>query len=170
MTGKIVEFKIPENMKRYSEPEDFFVDVDSFEFDLRATLGPIGKMIHDHKHMVLNWLHYGDFLKPFEDWQKLTKETVVRQKLSFNSVLEEKVRDIPVELLGGEAALLKKAAFKIRDIRDERQEVARVVGIVSEVLYLEGTVYHPDSMSWMKVEDYHIKKAEFPKIRECEKK
>jgi len=168
--GKIVEFKIPENMRRYSEPEDFFVDMESFEFDLRSTLGPIGKMIHDHKHMVLNWLHYGDFLKPFKDWQTLTKETVVKQKMSFNNALEKKVKDIPVELLGGEKALLKRAVFKIRDIEDERQEVARVVGIVSEVLYLEGIIYHPASMTWMKVEDYQIKKAEFPKIRECKKK
>ena len=89
--------------------------------------------------------------------------------MSFNGILEKKVKDIPVELLGGEKALLKKAFFKIRDINDERQEVARIVGIVSEVLYLEGVIYHPDTMSWLKVEDYQIKKAEFPKIREWKK-
>lgn len=169
MVAKIIDFKIPEKIRKYSEPEDFFVDIESFEFDLRNTLGPMGKMIHDHKHMVLNWLHYEDFLKPFKDWRTLTKETVVRQKMSFNGILEKKVKDIPVELLGGEKARLKKAFFKIRDINDERQEVARIVGIVSEVLYLEGVIYHPDTMSWLKVEDYQIKKAEFPKIREWKK-
>ena len=76
-----------------------------------------------------------------------------------------KIRDIPVVLLGGESAILKSGRFILRDIKDERQEVARMVGIVSEVLFFEGAVYHRDSLSWMKVEDYQIKEAVFPRIR-----
>jgi hypothetical protein len=78
------------------------------------------------------------------------------------------VKEVPVTLLGGEEAILKRANFVIRDINDERQELARIVGIVSEVLFFEGVVYVPSTMSYLTVEDYQIKEARFPfrRIRE----
>ena len=98
------------------------------------------------------------------DWY--TKHHVIEQRDTFNYKLKNEIKDIPVILLGGEKAVLKKGKFVLRDIDDERQEVARMTGIVAEVLFFEGVVYHQETMSWMQVEDYQIKKAKFPKIRE----
>ena len=98
----------------------------------------------------------------------LTKEEIVMlinaydsKAHKFNKILSKQVNDVPVILLGGEPAVLKRGKFVLRDISDERQEVARVTGIVSEVLFFEGVVYHRDSLSWMKVEDYQIRQANF---------
>lgn len=168
MPGKVLSFEVPEGIKRYQDPEEVFIDIDNFEFDLKKTLGPIGTMIQEHKFLVLNSLNYSDFVKPYSDWTGITKHHVLEQMNQFNASLQESIRDIPVVLLGGESATLKSGKFVLRDIRDERQEVGRIVGIVSEVLFFEGTVYHRDSMSWMKVEDYQIKEAKFPRIRDGE--
>lgn len=161
MSAKILNFEIPEIKKVYVEPEGVLENLEIYDFDVKKTLGPIGEMIQDHKHLVLSWLEHGEFLKPASDWSGIAKEAIISQRLSFNSRLDSIIKDVPVTLLGGEDAILKKASFVVRDITDERQEVARIVGIVSEVLFLEGVVYLPSSMSYCKVEDYQIKKAMF---------
>lgn len=166
MTAKILSFKIPEEIKRYQDPCDFLIDIDSFEFDIKKALGDVGKMIQDHRFLVLNTLKYSDYMKPFKDWSVLTKHHVMEQRDNFNSLLNDEVQDIPVVLLGGEPATLKSGKFVLRDIDDTRQEVARLTGIVSEVLFFEGVVYSRETMSWMKVEDYQIKEAKFPRIRD----
>ena len=166
MSGKLLSFQIPNTIKRYQDPQDIFIDVDNFEFDLKSTLGPIGEMIQEHKFLVLNSVKYADFTKPYSEWSGITKHHVSEQMDEFNNTLEKKIKDIPVVLLGGESAILKSGRFVLRDIQDERQEVARIVGIVSEVLFFEGAVYHGDTFSWMMVEDYQIKEAEFPRIRD----
>lgn len=166
MTAKILSFKIPDRIKRYQDPDDFLIDIENFEFDVRKTLGTIGKMIQDHRFLVLNTIRYGDYMKPYKDWTGITKHHVVEQRDKFNALLSEAVRDVPVTLLGGEPAMLKSGKFVLRDISDERQEVARITGIVSEVLFFEGVVYSKDTMSWMKVEDYQIREAKFPRIRD----
>jgi len=144
--------------------------MDIFDFDVRKALGPMGKLIQDHKHLILNWLHNGEFLKPMEEWSENAKVAVIAQRLAFNSTLESMIKEVPVTLLGGEEAILKRANFVIRDINDERQELARIVGIVSEVLFFEGVVYIPETMSYLTVEDYQIKEARFPRIRKKNKK
>ena len=166
MTAKILSFKIPEKIKRYQDPSDSLIDIDSFEFDVKKTLGAIGKMIQDHRFLVLNTLKYTDYMKPYQDWTGITKHHVEEQRDNFNSTLIKEVKDVPVVLLGGENAILKSAKFVIRDINDERQEVARITGLVSEVLFFEGVVYNKDAMSWMTVEDYQIKEAKFSRIRD----
>lgn len=168
MSGKILSFEIPDTIKRYQDPQEIFIDADGFEFDLKKTLGPIGTMIQEHKFLVLNSINYQDFTKPYSEWSGITKHHVLEQMEKFNSLLREQIRDVPVTLLGGEAARLKSGKFVLRDIRDERQEVGKMLGIVSEVLFFEGAVYHGDSMSWMLVEDYQIKEARFPRIRDEE--
>jgi hypothetical protein len=171
MTGKVIKFEVPEKVRyHYVEPDDLLVDMDVFDFDVRKTLGPMGKLIQDHKHLVLNWLQNGEFLKPMEEWSENAKTAIVAQMLSFNSTLNSMVKDVPVVLLGGEEAVLKRANFVIRDITDERQELARIVGIVSEVLFFEGVVYVPSTMSYLTVEDYQIKEAKFPRMRQKKKK
>jgi hypothetical protein len=171
MTGKVIKFEVPERVRHhYVEPDDLLVDMDVFDFDVRKTLGPMGKLIQDHKHLVLNWLQNGEFLKPMEEWSESAKTAIVAQMLSFNSTLNSMVKDVPVVLLGGEEAVLKRANFVIRDITDDRQEIARMIGIISEVLFLEGVVYLPSSRSYLSVEDYQIKEAKFPRLREKKKK
>lgn len=166
MTAKILSFEIPERIKRYQDPDDFLIDIESFEFDIRKTLGTIGKMIQDHRFLVLNTLKYTDYMKPYGEWTGITKHHVTEQMNNFNLLLKKEVKDIPVVLLGGETAILKAGKFILRDINDERQEVARITGLVSEVLFFEGVVYNRDSLSWMKVEDYQIKEAKFPRVRD----
>lgn len=168
MVAKVLNFEIPDKIRRYPDPSDIFIDLETFEFDVKKTLGTIGKMIQDHRFLVLNTLKYMDYMKPYGDWTGITKNHVIEQRDKFNKILDKQVKDIPVVLLGGEAAILKKGKFILRDISDERQEVARITGIVSEVLFFEGIVYHRESLSWMKVEDYQIREAKFPKIREKE--
>ena len=169
MSAKVLNFELPEIKKTYEDPEDAFDGLEIYDFDVRESLGPIGKMIQDHKHLVLSWLEHGEFLKPVDKWSENARLAVVAQKLSFNSTLDSLIKDIPVTLLGGERAILKKANFVVRDITDERQEIAKIVGIVSEVLFLEGIVYVPSSMTYYKVEDYQIKEANFPKLRDKRK-
>lgn len=168
MTAKVLLFKIPENVKEYEDPKDIFIDIDNFEFDISDTLGVIGKMIQEHRFLVLNTLSITDYMKPYRDWTGITKHHVDDQMSRFNERLKQEIKDIPVTLLGGESAILKKGKFVLRDISDERQEVAQITGIVSEVLFFEGVVYDKDTRSWMKVEDYQIREAKFPKIRERE--
>lgn len=171
MAGKVIKFGVPEKVRhRYIEPEDLDAPMDIFDFDVRKALGPMGKLIQDHKHLVLNWLQSGEFLKPMDEWSENAKVAIIGQRLAFNSTLNSMVKEIPVTLLGGEEAILKKANFVIRDIEDERQELARIVGIVSEVLFFEGVVYVPKTMSYLTVEDYQIKEARFPRIRKKPKK
>jgi hypothetical protein len=171
MTGKVIKFRVPEKVRyRYVEPEDLDAPMDIFDFDVRKALGPMGKLIQDHKHLVLNWLQNGEFLKPMDEWSENAKVAVIAQRLAFNSTLNSMVKDVPVTLLGGEEAILKRANFVIRDITDDRQELARIVGIVSEVLFFEGVVYIPETMSYLTVEDYQIKEARFPRIRKKNKK
>lgn len=171
MTAKVIKFGVPEKVRyRYIEPEDLDAPLDIFDFDARKTLGPMGKLIQDHKHLILSWLKNGEFMKPMGEWSEIARNAIIEQRLSFNSTLDSMVKDIPVTLLGGEEAILKKATFVIRDIEDEKQELARIVGIVSEVLFLEGVVYVPSTMSYLSVEDYQIKEARFPRIRKKKKK
>ena len=169
MTAKVLLFKIPENVKEYEDPKDIFIDIDNFEFDLSDTLGVIGKMIQEHRFLVLNTLSIADYMKPYREWTGITKHHVQEQVEKFNKTLEEKIKDIPVVLLGDEQAILKSGKFVLRDIDDPRQEIARLTGLVSEVLFFEGVVYQRDTLSWLKVEDYQIKRAEFPKIRDQKK-
>jgi len=169
MTAKILAFKIPERIRHYPDPEDLLIDIDSFEFDISDTLGVIGKMIQEHRFLVLNTLSITDYTKPYREWTGITKHHIGEQMDKFNEMLEREIRDIPVTLLGGESAVLKKGRFVLRDISDERQEVAKITGIVSEVLFFEGVVYDKEARSWMKVEDYQIRKAEFPKVRDRKK-
>ena len=161
MTAKILSFEIPENVRSsYSEPVDIFTAMDTIEFDVIQTMGVIGEMVKEHKHVVINWIDYLDFHKPFSDWKGTTKEAMIRQKLSFNSRIA-KMGDIKATLIGGEKVILKKAEFHIRDITHQKQELARLMGIVTEVLFLEAVVYHPETLTLMSVEDYHIKSLEF---------
>ena len=169
MTAKILAFEIPDRIRYYTDPEDIFINLDTFEFDVRKTLGSIGEMIQEHKFLVLNTVSFYDYLKPYRDWTGITKHHVEEQMNEFNERLEKEIKDIPVTLLGGESAVLKKGKFVLRDISDERQEVAQVTGIVSEVLFFEGVVYSRDTRSWMRVEDYQIREAKFPKIRKKKK-
>ena len=166
MTAKVLAFEIPDKIKRYQDPDDLLIDLDTFEFDVKRTLGSIGQMIQEHRYLILNTLSFSDYLRPYRDWTGITKHHVIEQRDTFNYKLKNEIKDIPVILLGGEKAVLKKGKFVLRDIDDERQEVARMTGIVAEVLFFEGVVYHQETMSWMQVEDYQIKKAKFPKIRE----
>ena len=166
MTAKILSFEIPEKIKRYQDPADFLIDIESFEFDIKKTLGTIGRMIQDHRFLILNTLKYTDYMKPYNEWTGITKHHVAEQMNNFNLLLKKEVKDIPVVLLGGETATLKAGKFILRDINDVRQEVARITGLVSEVLFFEGVVYSGDTLSWMKVEDYQIKEAKFPRVRD----
>jgi len=166
MTAKVLVFEIPEKIKRYQDPDDLLIDLDTFEFDVKKTLGSIGEMIQDHRYLMLNTVSFSDYLRPYRDWTGITKHHVIEQRDAFNYKLKNEIKDIPVTLLGGEKAILKSGKFVLRDIGDERQEVAKITGIVTEVLFFEGVVYQQETMSWMKVEDYQIKEAKFPKIRE----
>lgn len=166
MTAKVLAFEIPDKIKRYQDPDDILINLDAFEFDVKRTLGSIGQMIQDHRYLMLNTLSFSDYLRPYRDWSGITKHHVIEQRDKFNYRLRNEIKDIPVILLGGERAVLKKGKFVLRDIDDERQEVARMTGIVTEVLFFEGVVYRKETLSWMRVEDYQIKEAKFPRIRE----
>lgn len=172
MTAKIISFQVPERVRKsYVEPEDTFVDIDEafFEFDMNNSLGMIGKMIQEHRFLILNWLQYNDFLKPQSDWDPTTKIAVAEQMTGFNNRLAATVKGVRASLIGGEDVVLKRARFVVKDITDDKQEVARMLGIVSEVLFLEAVVYDPASMSLMGVQDYQIKEVKFPKIRDKRK-
>lgn len=161
MSSNVLKFELPQMVRTaYSEPLDIFTAMETIEFDIVQTMGVIGEMVKEHKHTVINWLDYSDFQKPFNHWKGTTKEAMIRQKLAFNSRIEA-LGDIKATLIGGEKVILKKAEFQIRDINHEKQELARLTGIITEVLFLEAVVYHPDSLTLMSVEDYHIKSLEF---------
>lgn len=163
MSAKIIQFEIPNNVRqRYVEPEEVFDKIDLVEFDASQTLGPVGVMMKEHKHMVLNWIDYNDFMKPFSDWKGTTKEAFTRQKLSFNSKLD-KLGECTAILLGGEEVVLKRGKFVIGDISHDRQELGRIMKIVTEVLFFEAIVYYPEELKYMQVEDYQIRELIFDK-------
>lgn len=161
MSSNILKFELPEVVRTtYNEPLDIYAALETIEFDIVETLGTIGEMVREHKHAVINWLDYSDFQKPFCEWKDTTKSAMIKQKLSFNSRIAS-LGDIRAILIGGEEVVLKKAEFQIRDITHEKQELARLMGIVTEVLFLDAVVYHPESMTLMSIEDYHIKSLVF---------
>ena len=154
--SKVLSFEIPEKVPRYQEPEDIVMEVDDLLVDLRKTLGIAGEMMHEHKYLILSWLNHEEFMKPKEQWSELAKETIRIQKESFNSKLSQ-LEGCSVALLGGEDAIIKRAKFVVCDIADERQELARLLGIITDILFLELTVYSPSRMKWYSVVDYQIK-------------
>lgn len=160
MSAKILNFRLPDRViKNYEEPLSIFEKEDllqTVEFDAMKTLGPIGEMISQHRHSMLNWLDAADFMKPYSDWKGKTKEFVIQQRLSFNSKIE-KFCESGATLIGGEDVVLKRGEFVIRDISDEVQEISRILGVVPEVLFFEGIVYCPRTMTYMRVLDYQIK-------------
>ena len=154
--SKVLSFEIPENIPRYQEPDDIVVVVDDLLVDLRKTLGIAGEMMHEHKYLIISWLNHEEFLKPKEEWSELAKEAIRVQKESFNLKLSQ-LEEAPVVLLGDEDAIIKRAKFVVCDITDERQELARLLGIITDILFLELTVYSPSKMKWYSVMDYQIK-------------
>lgn len=160
MSAKILNFELPKRViKAYEEPLSIFEEeklLETIEFDAMKTLGPVGEMISQHRHAMLNWIDASDFMKPYSDWKGTTKEFVIQQRLSFNSKIE-KLRDSGATLIGGEKVVLKRGEFVIKDISDEVQEVSRILGVVPEVLFFEATVYCPHTLSYMRVLDYQIK-------------
>jgi len=154
--AKILEFKIPDSISKYEESVDFY---DSLEETgllaiISEDLGVASKLVQEHKYLMLNWLNE-DFLKPSSKWSDVTRYTINEQMLLFNSELET-LKDKVAFLIGGESVLIKRAKFILRDIEHEKQELARIVGIVSEVLFLEFVVYEPKTGKWMMVEDYQV--------------
>lgn len=157
MPGKILKFEIPSAVRfKYVEPDAENLDLEIIDFDPSATLGPVGKMVKEHKRLVLNCVNYSELLKPFVDWSGTTKEAFIKQKMSFNSRLD-KMGDIHGLLLGGEEVVLKRGRFTLSDITHQRQELARIMRIVTEVLFFEAIVYCPKTLKYMQVEDYQIK-------------
>lgn len=156
--GKVIKFEIPKEVRtKYVEPEAVDLEFEIIDFDPARTLGPIGNMIKEHKNLVLNCMNYADLLKPFVDWSGTTKEAFIRQRLSFNSKLDS-MRDFRAVLLGGEEVVLKRGKFVLSDITHQRQELARILKIVTEVLFFEAVVYCPKTLKYMQVEDYQIKR------------
>lgn len=163
MSGKIIQLQLPSKVRhKYSEPEKAYEDLGLIEFDAAKTLGPVGQMMKEHKHSVLNWIDYGDFLKPFSEWKGTTKEAFIRQKMSFNSRLDN-LGECTALLIGGEEVILKRGRFVLEDISHDRQELARILKIITEVLFFEAVVYCPQTMCYMQVEDYQIKELLFEK-------
>ena len=156
MMSKVLSFEIPEKVSPYREPEDFIVIMDDLMVDLRKTMGIAGEMMHEHKYLILSWLNHEEFMQPKEQWSKLANEAIRLQKESFNSKLIQ-LKESPVTLLGGEEAIIKRAEFVVCDITDDRQELARLLGIITDILFLELTVYSPSKMKWYSVVDYQIK-------------
>lgn len=158
MPGKLLKFEIPTAVRfKYVEPEAEDLDLEIIDFDPSTTLGPVGKMIKEHKRLVLNCVSYTELLKPFVDWSGPTKEAFIGQRLSFNSRLD-KMGDLHGILLGGEEVVLKRGRFILSDITHQRQELARIMKIVTEVLFFEAVVYCPKNLKYMQVEDYQIKR------------
>lgn len=158
MVAKILSFEIPEKLSPYEEPASFYTDIsmDNIFPDMRATLGlSTAELIINHRFLVLSWLEHGDWMKPSSEWSDLTTKTVSSQMKDFNEKLKSLVGQTAT-LLGGEIVEVKRARFVLRDIEHDRQEVARFSGIVSEVLFLELTVYDSENYSWMTVQDYQI--------------
>lgn len=158
MPGKLLKFEIPDIVRfKYVEPDAENLDLEVIDFDPLTTLGPVGKMIKEHKKLVLNYVNYSELMKPFVDWSGTTKETFVGQRVSFNSRLD-RMGDIRGVLLGGEEIVLKRGRFILSDINHQRQELARIMKIITEVLFFEAVVYCPKTLKYMQVEDYQIKR------------
>ncbi len=156
--AKILEFKIPDTISKYEESINFYEMLENtgMVVTISEDLGIAGRLIQEHKYLMLNWLNE-DFFKPRSDWSDVTRYTINEQMFVFNDRLESLV-DKPACLIGGEDVLIKRARFTLRDIEDERQELARMIGIVSEVLFLEFIVYEPGTGKWMVAEDYQVSK------------
>lgn len=159
MTAKVLEFKIPDGIRRYEESIDFYemLEEEGMLVTLSDDLGLAGRFVQQHKYLMLNWLKNEDFSKPHSEWGDVTRYAINQQMFEFNDKLVE-IKDTPASLIGGENVLIKQAKFVLRDITDERQELARIMGFVSEVLFLEFVVYEPDRGRWMITEDYQVKK------------
>jgi len=157
--GNVISFEIPSNLERYEVPLSVFEEIACGEISISVgqSLGVINEMIQDHQYLVLNWLEYSDFSKPYSEWSELTKQTINEQKTLFNGKLEQ-YRGSAATLLCGEKVRIKRARFLIRDVKDDYQELARMLGVVSEVLFLELTVYSPNRLQWLLVEDFQVKK------------
>lgn len=155
--AKVLEFKIPDGISRYEESINFYeiLEESGMLVTLSDDLGAAGKLVQQHKYLMLNWLSNEDFFKPHSEWSDVTKYTINQQLLDFNKVLQT-LKDSPASLIGGEDVLIKRARFVLRDINDEKQELARIMGIVSEVLFLEFVVYEPKTGRWMVAEDYQV--------------
>ena len=158
MTAKVIKFGIPNTISKYEESVDFYdmIEEDGLLIPLSESLGLAGRLVQEHKYLMLNWVN-ADFFKPHSEWSDVTKYTINQQLLDFNKTLE-KIKDSPARLIGGEDVLIKRARFVLRDITDQKQELARIMGIVSEVLFLEFVVYDPESRQWMLTEDYQVNK------------
>ena len=156
---KVLEFKIPEGISRYEESAGFYemLEDTGMLVTLSDNLGPAGKLVQEHKYLMLNWLSADDFFKPAAQWSDLTRFTINEQMLAFNEKLQG-LKGKSACLIGGENVFIKRARFVLRDIEDEKQELARILGIVSEVLFLEFVVYEPRSRKWMVAEDYQVSK------------
>ena len=156
--AKVLEFKIPDSIPRYEESISFYeiLEEEGMLIELSDSLGFAGRLVQEHKYLMLNWLNT-DFFKPRSEWSDVTKYTINQQMFDFNKTLE-KIKDSPARLIGGEDVLIKRVRFILRDIEDERQELARIMGIVSEVLFLEFVVYEPSTGKWMVAEDYQVSK------------
>lgn len=166
MSAKILSFEIPTTLvNSYPDPECIPDGLFEME-DLIESLGPIGGMIREHKYLMLNWLEYSDFMKPQNQWSGRTIRAISEQKESFNDLLGG-LGDIPVTLIDGHTMVLKRARFVVRDITDERQELATILGIVSEVLFLEAVAYSPSDMMWYSIEDYQIREVILPECGVC---
>ena len=156
--AKVLEFKIPDGISRYEESVNFYeiLEKEGMLVALSDNLGCAGRLVQEHKYLMLNWLN-DDFFKPHSEWSDVTKYTINQQMFDFNKTLE-KITDSSARLIGGEDVLIKRVKFVLRDIEDERQELARILGIVSEVLFLEFVVYEPRTGKWMLAEDYQVSK------------
>lgn len=155
--AKVLEFKIPDTISKYEESINFYEMLEEpLVLTISENLGVAGKLIQEHKYLMLNWINE-DFFKPHSEWGDVTKYTINKQMFAFNDTLEN-LKDKAAYLIGGENVLIKRARFVLRDIEDERQELARMIGIVAEVLFLEFVVYEPASGRWMLAEDYQVSK------------
>lgn len=158
--ANVLSFEIPKKLTTYKEPDSIYeMSIDDLLVDMRTTLGFPADLIKNHRFLVLSWLEYQDFLKPKEDWSNLTKNTIAAQKIEFNSKLKS-LRGNKVTLIGGETVSLRDARFVLRDVNDDRQDLARLSGIVTEVLFLELVVYDAENLRWLSVQDYQVKKIE----------
>ena len=158
--ANVLSFEIPKNLTNYREPDSIYeLSIDDLFVDMRTTLGFAADLIKSHRFLVLSWLEYQDFLKPKEEWSPLTKDTISAQKSDFNNKLKS-LRGNAVTLIGGERVSLRDARFVLRDVNDDRQDLAKLSGIITEVLFLELVVYDAENLRWMSVQDYQVKKIE----------
>ena len=158
--ANVLSFEIPKNLTNYKEPDSIYeLSIDDLFVDMRTTLGFAADLIKNHRLLVLSWLEYQDFLKPKEEWSPLTRDTISAQKSYFNDKLKSLKGNI-VTLIGGERVSLRDARFVLRDVNDDRQDLAKLSGIITEVLFLELVVYDAENLRWMSVQDYQVKKIE----------